>query len=182
MPDLGRSLGKFLYRDLFYIVAGFIILSMASRVFRVQGLLGTDSEAVNALLLVVFAYAVGILNQELWSQLPFVKTCTYDRYPNFLLGVYRRHMGEEWTYRAVRSKAVSDDPDYQRTINLKQIGAALGTSLFTGALFSMIGSIVDCSIDLAWQALGMVLIGALFVMMSWLHNMRQAAFQPKLKE
>ncbi|HWT13232.1 MAG TPA: hypothetical protein VN231_10805 [Allosphingosinicella sp.] len=182
MPDFARSLGKFLYRDLFYMVAGFIILTSASRLVQLSVAPHTESKTVNTLITAAFAYAVGLLNQELWSQLPFVKTCTYRQYPAFLLGVYRRHMGEEWEYRVTRSKAVSDDPDYQRAINLKQIGSALGTALFTGAALSAAVAMSRREAEPAVEAAIMLVVGSLFLVMSWLHNMRQAAFRAKSRD
>jgi hypothetical protein len=182
MPDLARSLGKFLYRDLFFVVAGFVILTSASRIIQLSVALHTESETINTLIMTAFAYAVGILNQELWSQLPFVKTCIYRQYPAFLLGVYRRHMGEEWEYRGTQSKVLSDDPDYQRAINLKQIGSALGTALFTGAGFSLAVALRQREAEPALQAVIMLVVGALFLVMSWLHNMRQAAFRAKSRD
>ena len=182
MPDLARSLGKFLYRDVFYIVAGFIIFSSVIQVFRPDIFADTDGDVLGTALAVAFAYAVGILNQEIWSQLPVVKTCLYEQYPGFLLRIYRRHTGEEWVYRASNSKALADDPDYQRAINLKQIGSALGTSLYTGAAFVLVASYMRSSPPLALQAIAMLVLGSLFVLMSWLHNMRQAAFRSKTRD
>jgi peptidoglycan/LPS O-acetylase OafA/YrhL len=182
MPDLARSLGKFLYRDVFYIVAGFIIISSAAYLDKpvLPHLVGNDT--VYALLATAFAYAVGLLNQEIWSQFPFVKTSTRKGYPAFLRGIYRRHMGYDWKHRPITTKEISDDPDFQRAVNLKQIGAALGTSFLTGAAFVFAASITHGSKSFAIEALVMAVAGALFILMSWLHNMRQASFMAKSRE
>ena len=179
MTDIIRSLGKFFYRDVFLIVSGLIIISSAWQLIEFRPEPIWDSETVVILFIIAIAYAIGLLNQELCSQLPFVKTCTHENYNKFLLGIYRRHMGEEWKYRHSDTKVLAEDPDYQRAVNLKQIGSALGSGLLTSAMLIEIAALRRNSCELGQVGIVMLFLGILFILMSWLHNMRQAAFKTK---
>ncbi|HEX9965800.1 MAG TPA: hypothetical protein VGB04_12555 [Allosphingosinicella sp.] len=180
MTDIIRSLGKFFYRDVFFIVSGLIIISAAFQLIEFRAEPIWDGEIVGILFVIAIAYAVGLLNQELCSQLPFVKTCTHKNYNGFLRGVYRRHMGEEWQYRHSDAKALAEDPDYQRTVNLKQIGSALGSGLLTSSVILEVAAVRRSQWELAQAGVVMLFLGILFILMSWLHNMRQSAFKAKL--
>ena len=181
MTDIIRSLGKFFYRDLFLIVSGLIIITSAQQIIQLNVEPFWKGEIVDILFIVAVAYAIGLLNQELCSQLPFVKTCTHKQYNRFLRGIYHRHMGEEWEYRHSDTKVLADDADYQRTVNLKQIGSALGSGLLTSFVFVEIAAIRRGSAQLGQAGIVMLSLAVLFILMSWLHNMRQAAFKPKVR-
>lgn len=182
MTDIIRSLGKFFYRDVFFIVSGLIIISSARQLIELKVKPVWDGETVGVLFIVAMAYAIGLLNQELCSQLPFIKTCTHRQYNRFLRGIYRRHMGEKWEYRHLDAKSLAEDPDYQRTVNLKQIGSALGSGLLTSSIIIEVAAVWKDSIGLAWAGMAMLLLSTLFILMSWLHNMRQAAFKTKSRD
>lgn len=182
MSDIARSVGKFLYRDVFYIVSGLIIIIAASQIFRIRIPAVWSGEVLTNIALVAVAYALGLLNQEVWSQTPFVKTCRRRAYHPLLLGIYRRHMGEEWEYRPTDSKVITDDPDYQRAVNLKQIACSLGAALLTSSALLGVAAVSKNSSDMSFLALAALLFSLLFILMSWLHNMRQAAFKTRFHD
>jgi hypothetical protein len=182
MTDIIRSLGKFFYRDLFLIVSGLIIISSAQQIAQLNVEPFWKGEIVDILFVVAVAYAIGLLNQELCSQLPFVKTCTHKHYNKFLRGIYHRHMGEEWEYRHSDAKVLAEDADYQRTVNLKQIGSALGSGLLTSFVLVEVAAFREGSYRLSQIGTAMLSLAVLFILMSWLHNMRQSAFKPKVRD
>lgn len=179
VDELARTFRNFLYRDLFYVIAGLLILLSARRLvdFWVDDFL-PDRTAI-LLLYVGFAYAVAIANQELWSQTPLIKTHPWGEHGPWRRSVFKRHTGEKWEPRAdPDSRAVSDDPDYQRAVNIKQLGASMGTALLTSALL-LAAAALRGSPGAAPRAAVALVLGLLLVQVSWLHNMRQTAFRKK---
>jgi hypothetical protein len=180
MDALVQSIGKILYHDLFYIVSGLVIMSAALELVDAPMHPWWNNEVVSAFLLIAAAYAIGMLNQEFWSQFPFLKTRRQANYHRFLLGIYRRHMGEEWQKRDIDKKSIVEDPNYQRAINLKQLGSSLGSALLTTCFILEIAAIFERSPKLAITGAVCLIFAALFILMSWLHNMRQSAFKERL--
>jgi hypothetical protein len=179
MEELGRTFKNFLYRDLFYVIAGLLILLSARRLvdFWVEDFL-PDRTAI-LFLYIGFAYVVGIANQELWSQTPLIKTHPQRSYGRWLRSVYKRHTCEDWKPRAdLDSRAVCEDPDYQRAVNLKQLGGSMGTGLLTCALLLAAAEALG-SPGAGPRAAIALFLGVLLIHVSWLHNMRQTAFRAK---
>lgn len=179
VDELAKAFKNFLYRDLFYVLSGLIILACAREVgsIRVDNFL--HDETALLMLYLGFAYALGIVNQELWSQTPFIKTHAQVSYHRWLCGIYERHTGVIWVRGHISlSKSVCDDPDYLRAVNVKQLGSSLGTALLTCAILLALAACHGRDGAGRAAALAFVL-GILFIHLSWLHNMRQTAFVKK---
>jgi hypothetical protein len=177
--EIANAFKNFIYRDLFYVLSGLIILLSAREVgtIRVDNFLHEGT--VLLVLYVGFAYALAIANQELWSQLPFVMTHRQTSYNKWLLSIYKRHNGIPWAKGDdPPGKSVCDDPDYLRAINIKQLGSSLGTALLTSAILLTVAACLGR--DGAAGAAGLAFfLGVVFIHLSWLHNMRQSAFKKK---
>ena len=179
MDELAKAFKNFLYRDLFYVLSGLMILRCARELgsLRVDNFLHDDIAML--VLHVGFAYALAIANQELWSQCRFVMTHRQVSYNKWLLGIYKRHNGVEWTKGDdPPSKSVCEDPDYLRAINIKQLGSSLGTALLTCAILLAFAAYRGRD-GTAGAAVLAACLGVVFIHLSWLHNMRQSAFKKK---
>lgn len=179
MNELANAFKNFIYRDLFYVLSGLIILLCAREIgtIRVDNFLHDDTAM--AVLYVGFAYALAIANQELWSQCRFVKTHRQVEYGKWLLGIYERHNGVAWVKGDdPPSKSVCEDPDYLRAINIKQLGSSLGTALLTSSILLAIAAYRGRD-GTAGAAVLAAALGVVFIHLSWLHNMRQSAFKKK---
>jgi hypothetical protein len=179
VDELAKAFKNFLYRDVFYVLSGLMILLCARELgtVRVDNFLHDDTARL--VFYVGFAYALAIANQEFWSQFPFVVTHVQSSYNWWLLGIYKRHTGSDWFKGDdALSKSVCEDSDYLRAINIKQLGSSLGTGLLTCAILLFIAACHGKEATGPAAALA-GLLAIIFIHLSWLHNMRQSAFKKK---
>ena len=179
MDELAKAFKNFLYRDLFYVLSGLMML-ICARTLGMPNLADFLPDDTARLVFVIgCAYALALANQEAWSQTPIIKTHHLPSYNCWLLGIYRRHTRTEWAQGDdLNRKAVCEDADYLRAINMKQLGASVGTSLLTCSILLAIAAARGT--DGAAKAAGLALaLSIVFIHVAWLHNMRQTAFRAK---
>ena len=181
MDDVLKTFRNFLFRDFFYIVCGAVILRASREIGEVHLLPLSGDATMDGILLAGIAYAVGYMNQEIWSQTPFVTTARGSKYNRFLCSLYKRHTLRAWEdiNRSLDSASLSADQHeaYQRIVNHKIVGAAMGSALLTSAILLGIASVLGgINWRLAGLAAGLLALGSVFVAAAWVKTMQQCGY------
>lgn len=175
--DILKSLGKFLYRDYFYFVSGVIIFLSAINSFELNLFIPNEFRIIVIWASIGLLISIGFINQEIWSQTPFVKTNCPKTYHDICHAIYTRHAGRPWQSGGSTAHAgLMDDQQYQRIVNLKQICTSIGSSLLTSIIFLVISYFMYWNLGNLLTAILLTPCAIVFVAGSWLHNMTQSAF------
>lgn len=142
IKEISRTFKDFIYRDLFYVVGGVAVLISGSYAFD----LPIKYTGWTGLYMALLGYVVGYSLQEIWSIIGVVAT-NYKGPPKFFIrwALNRFAPSEDWgslpTAQEVDNKVLRNCLDKHcsefyrkligRTINLKQIGSSMGSSLLT---------------------------------------------------
>ena len=176
MDQLTKLLDRFLYRDFFYVLAGLIIvLALLDAVVDISSV-AVDPGFLLGSIFVGSSFVIGLLNQEIWSQTPWIGTSSGSDYGTFMKGVFRRHEGREWQDgRNPSGRIESKRPGhYQRAVDLKQVGSSIGTAFLTCSLIYVASPLFGVpAFSAIMAALAMIALAIPLLIMSRLHGMRQ---------
>lgn len=180
MDEILKSFRNFLFRDFFYIVCGGLIFRASREIGEIELRPLSGDTLFDGILLAGLAYAVGYLNQEVWSQTRFVTTARGQRYGRILRFLYRRHTFQDWadvptvSHEHIRD-ALSED-EYNRILNHKLVGASMGSALLTTSILLVVAYFVHWAGLLLGLALLSVILGCAFVLLAWVKTMQQCKY------
>ena len=181
VDELLRTFRNFLFRDFFYVVCGALIFRAVREVgpLSVHPIFGQGT--LDTIVLVGMAYAIGYLNQEVWSQFGFVSTAPCSTFGAIPKPFYKRHTRRDWV-------PVGDSPDftrrqelksmegYQRITNHRYVGVSMGSALLTVSLLLTAAAIVHGSAAKLNLLLITVPLATAFLILSWVKAMQQCEF------
>ena len=182
MDQIFASFRQFIFRDFFYGLAGSLIFLSVGMAHTpdlfLRHFIGED------ILLPIFiggwCYAIGYVNQEIWSQTPLLTT---QIIPNFKYGkilnmIYRNHTGTNFSsseFTEYQKQCQLTDESSNRIINHKHVGTALAPSLWTVA-------IIFLTVQNFLYAFISAMLSIPFAFISWLKTMQQASRCAQLNE
>lgn len=186
MDALLKTFRNFLFRDFFYVVCGVLILRAAQEIGRPAFGAFTGHETFDVIVLAGIAYALGYLNQEIWSQFGFVTTAGCSHFGRFTKFFYRRHTKTEWREVAhpptvEQSKQAEREDAFNRIINHRLVGASMGSALLTVSVMLLAAAIRHGSARLAWPLLVTVPLAAAFLVLSWVKAMQQCEYLDQVR-
>ncbi len=129
--QLIKTFRQILYRDSYYVICGALISVYTERlIFEQNPSLIMNIKGFWLFVFVGLSLAIGLVNQELWSQVGVVTTSiNHKTYPWICEVMYERHTRIPWHDRNPdRRKNISgawDKELWSRIIDLKQIGSSL---------------------------------------------------------
>ena len=173
---------QIIYRDVYYTISGgLIIFYVANFILKIPEVIFFDK--IHGLVLFAFvgiSLAVGLANQEFWSQTGLITTTIYRRnYWKIFRWMYYLHTRRSWVNRNLDSQKEISSPWekelWSRMIDLKQIGSSLAAcnlTLATIALYSKhLGN------EYGWLAITNFLGFLIFSSICWVKTMQQAEAQ-----
>ena len=188
-----KAFGKFLSRDLMFIIGGSSLLLCVVLAFDTT-LAFTDvvkflKHEVLCVWVIGVSYVIGYAAQECLSLIPFVTTNDVEPI-QFLQKLYGRYTGQNYEsrehldFRLARIRLLKLHPDrvlseLERTISLKQIGSAVGSSWLLGAIALAVAAYrsrehAPLSVPVfRATAVIMFLVSLSLIAMSWMKNMQQ---------
>lgn len=185
MTEIIKGLGKFLSRDLMYVVGGgtFLFSIVLSFELDFRPILELLDKPVFAVILAGIAYVIGYLNQEMLS-LTHIVTTSRPKPNRFLSWWYKRFTSCDFTdppafdYTTERIKLLDRYKeeqlvDFERIISLKHIGSAVGSNWFLSSLVLFITFIIKTNVFLAILALCLFLASLGLILTAWIKGMQQ---------
>jgi hypothetical protein len=189
MSELFKPFGRFISRDVPYIVGGGSILMSLVIVLNLKAPL--DVNVGVQLFVAGIAYVVGYTVQEVLSLTPLVNTSICIKPSPLMQSIYERWTRQEWVMRS--------DLDYQslydqlyatlsaeklaafdRVVMLKHIGTAVGSSwLFVGTCL-LIGASFQNSMPLLILGLLAMFFSLALLLTGWLQAMQMINMVPAI--
>lgn len=156
MEDIAKAAGKFITRDIFYVLSGLYILTALEQidVLDVRQLFGGfSSEAINLILLLGSGYVLGFAVKELFA-FCHITIEAHDFQPSWLdKRLWELHQRKPWSqpesfdvnqaYRELEKEGPLVRDRYQRTSDVVHVCSSAGTALTLCGILALIRIIYD---------------------------------------
>ena len=189
MVELIKALGRFVARDLVFIVGGSTVILSTAYAFDRR--YPVDLPATYYLLGAAFAYVLGYAIQDLFGLTPILTMADYFQPNCFVRWLYRRFTREQWqdipafdpyeldvTIRARESAGLAF---LERLVSIRQVGSTMGSCMLVAAIpvylraFSKEGDHTDLLLAVSATVLGIGLI-----CLSWVKAAQQMRYMTAL--
>ena len=186
MTDIIKGLGKFLSRDLMYVIGGgtFLFSIVLASGLKFTPILELLDKPAFAIILAGIAYVIGYLNQEVIS-LTHIVTTSRPKPNRFLCWWYKRFTGfsfidpppfdytTEWI-RLLDAYREEQLAEFERIISLKHIGSAVGSNWFLSSLVLVTTFLIDRKELLAIIISPWLFLASLgLILTAWIKGMQQ---------
>ncbi len=187
MDEIVKGLGKFLNRDLMYIIGGisFILSITYAFGFSFNEIEPFTKNNVIIVFILGIAYVFGYVNQEILSLTPVLTTGQIKNPNKFLKCIFRRFTKTEYTeiddidYTFERIKLLKEFKeqelqDFERVISLKHIGSTIGSNWLMSSAILIIRCIINGESYIVWMLTFYLLISSIaLILLSWIKGMQQ---------
>jgi len=187
MSEIVKGLGKFLGRDVMYVLGG--ITFLLSILYAVGIMKSTMAYLANSSVMTAYAlgvsYVIGYINQEILSLTPVLTTSRITNPNSFLRWIYRSFThcdfnldaDIEYTNEIIRLRTVFTGDqleDFERVVVLKHIGSSVGANWLFASLILIGTFLVTENPPLMWGvSLYLLFSSVLLITLAWLKGMQQ---------
>ena len=196
MSELIKALGRFVARDLIYVIGGTTVILSFLYLFNCFS--SDELPLAYSLFGAGLAYVVGYAIQDLCCLVGLVTMADYFEPNRFVKWLYRRFTREDWcsierfdTYGAhlaiyTRETETADLAIFERVVSLRQVGATMGPCSLVSAVFLFVRVYSSCQaywrcFDF-WLAGFAVVLGIGLVCLSWLKGVQQVKWLHVLQD
>lgn len=190
MDELIKALGRFVARDLVFIVGGSSVI--LTTVYAFGRLSAVDLPVPYYLLGAGFSYVLGYAIQELFGLTPILTMADYFQPGGFVRFLYQQFTGDPWQdipkfdpYEVdvtIRTRESAGLAFLERLVSLRQVGSTMGSCALVSAVplflraFSKEGAPFDLFLAVAAAVLGIGL-----VCLSWVKAAQQMHYMNALR-
>jgi hypothetical protein len=187
MSELIKALGRFVARDLIYVIGGATVI--LSFLYLFNRLSSDELPLAYSLFGAGLAYVVGYTIQDTWCLMRVVTMADYFEPNRFVRWLYLRFTREEWhpierfdTYRAHRALYARETEKenlavFERVVSLRQVSATMGPCALVSAFFLFVRVFSFCQASSRcfdfWLAIFAATLGVGLVCLSWLKGAQQ---------
>jgi len=187
MNEIIKGLGKFLSRDLMYVIGGSSFLLSISFAFGLDFnvIAELTKNTVLTLFMLGVAYVLGYINQEVLCLSPLLTTSKIKNPNRFLQWVYLRFtksafkQPNDFEYTSERIKLLKhykeeELKDFERIVALKHIGSAVGSNWFISSIILLFTCYTKSVSHVGWIFSSYLLFAALaLILLAWIKGMQQ---------
>jgi hypothetical protein len=189
MGDLSKALGRFLTRDIFYVLSGLYLLSALSGVLghtRITEFTSTfDTETTQWIVLIGSAYILGFTAKEVFAFCHFTIEPHWFKPSRFNKWLYRRHQRDDnwepppnkFQHEPIYRKISDAGKDVQSRYD--RISDVIHMCSSTGAALLISGMIFLCEKE--WKQALVAILGIVLILMARFQAIRRMQFMDRYK-
>lgn len=181
MENLAKAIGRFLTRDIFYVLSGLYLLAASHRSFGIIETWSawkiTDSNTSHLIILLGSAYVLGFVLKEIFAFLGITIEAHHFE-PNWLeIKLYERHQRKPWkkpnefvhehVYKQIAAAGPEVQSRYDRISDMVHLCSTTGTAITVSGIILLFHNPSEALVGI---------IGLVLIAMSRFQSMRRMLF------